>query len=355
MTWTKLIPGVVSMAVSILIVLTKNLHGKHTIDHHHGVQKFHTSPTPRIGGVALALGLLTAWLLTPSSQSQLFGKMLIAGIPAFAAGLAEDMTRKIGVRARLIATIVSAATAWWLTGYLITRIDIGLVDPIFSYLPISLVFTLFAVSGVVNSINIIDGFNGLASGTLMICFAAFSLIAASAGDLQLVELCLIMDVVLAGFFVVNYPLGKIFMGDGGAYLMGFLLAWIAVMLPIRNPHVSVWAPLLVCSYPVIETTFSMFRRLLNKQNAGHPDGGHMHSLIKVNIVNRHASHFPQNVRNSLVSPLCWLYALLPCSLAVVFHSQEVILIISLLFSIVLYVAIYFFVLRKEYSQAPPKA
>ncbi len=302
-----LVPGIISFVVSVLLVVSKKWHGKHSLDTTDGVQKFHVAPTPRIGGVAIFLGLICAWCLASGSTAQLFGQMLIASLPAFAAGLLEDVTKKVGVRDRLVATMLSAVAAWWLTGYSLTRVDVWGVDVLLAYAPISIAFTAFAIAGVANATNIIDGFNGLASGTVMICFTALGLIAWQVGDFQLLQLCVIMTVVTGGFFVVNFPFGKLFMGDGGAYLLGFLLAWVAVMLPMRNPQVSVWAPLLVCGYPVIETIFSMGRRYWNKTHAGQPDSAHLHSLIKVNVVNRRVPHLPQPIRNSLVAPFCWVF------------------------------------------------
>ncbi len=312
----QLIPGIISCVISVLLVLSKKWHGKHSLDTIDGVQKFHEQPTPRIGGIALFFGLIAAWWLASGSTAQLLGQMLLASSPAFAAGLTEDLTKKVGVRDRLIATMLSAVAAWWLTGYSLTRVDVWGVDVVMAYLPVGVAFTAFAVAGVANATNIIDGFNGLASGTVMICFTALGLIAWQVGDLQLVQLCVLLVVVTSGFFVVNFPFGKIFMGDGGAYLLGFLLAWVAVMLPMRNPQVSVWAPLLVCGYPVIETGFSMGRRYWNKTHAGQPDSAHLHSLIKVNVINRHVPHLPQPVRNSLVAPSCWVFTCLVSGFAV---------------------------------------
>ena len=333
-------PGIISFVMSLFLVFSKKWHGKHSLDTTDGVQKFHSAPTPRIGGIALFLGLIAAWWLSSGSASQLLGQMLIASLPAFSAGLAEDLTKKISVRDRLIATMLSALVAWLLTGYSLTRIDVWGIDVLLAYVPVAVAFTAFAVAGVANAINIIDGFNGLASGTVMICFTALGIIAWQVGDLQLVQLCLIMTIVIGGFFVVNFPLGKIFMGDGGAYLLGFLLAWVAVMLPMRNSEVSVWAPLLVCSYPVVETVFSIGRRYWNNKHAGQPDSVHLHSLIKVLVVNHHVPHFPQPIRNSLVAPFCWLYVLVSTCIAVFFYSQTAILCTAFLFGMTCYAFIY---------------
>jgi len=336
----QLIPCIISFVVSVLLVVSKKWHGKHSLDTTDGVQKFHVQPTPRIGGVALFLGLIAAWWLASGSTAQLLGQMLLASLPAFAAGLTEDLTKKIGVRDRLIATMLSAVAAWWFTGYSLTRVDVLGVDVLMAYWPISVAFTTFAVAGVANATNIIDGFNGLASGTVMICFTALGLIAWQVDDLQIVQLCVIMTVVTIGFFIVNFPFGKIFMGDGGAYLLGFMLAWVAVMLPMRNPDVSVWASLVVCGYPVIETVFSMGRRYWNKTHAGQPDSAHLHSLVKVNVINPFFQHLPQPVRNSLVAPLCWVFTGLVSGFAVWQYNRIDFLVAAWFSGFIIYTIIY---------------
>ncbi len=325
---SQCLAGSITAIVSLLLVLTTKWHGKHSFDHSEGVQKFHTTPTPRVGGIALMAGLLAAWFLSPEPLPKLLGPMLIAGLPAFAAGLREDFTKRVSIRNRLLATMVSGLLAWWLTGYSLSHIDIPPIDYFLAYLPLSLAFTAFAVGGVANSINIIDGFNGLAAGTIMICFSALGFIAWQVGDIELAQLCVVFIVVTAGFLVVNFPFGKIFMGDGGAYLLGFMLAWVAVMLPARNTAVSVWAPLLVCAHPILETGFSMYRRHHRSgQHPGQADGLHLHSLLYCRVARVLFPKARPQFKNSLTSLFVWPISLL-CSLAAtVWFSNTVILMI----------------------------
>ena len=336
------LPCMVTALASLFLVATKGWHGRFSTDSSTGVQKFHTSPTPRIGGVAIAIGLASAWSLTPSHGGRLFGSMLIAGLPAFSAGLLEDITKKIGVRERLFATMTSGTLACVITGYSLNHLEIPGVDGLLSWLPLSIAFTAFAVGGVANSVNIIDGFNGLAGGTLVICFSVLGMISSSVGDAELARISFTLAAVTLGFLMVNFPLGKLFLGDGGAYLLGYLMAWVAVVLPMRNPSVSVWAPLLVCGYPVMETVFSMTRRIAEKADPGQPDSHHLHSMIKKRVVRRYFLHLPQTMRNSLVSPFCWAFALVPALFAYHFSTRTDMLIASWGFVFALYINIYQF-------------
>jgi UDP-N-acetylmuramyl pentapeptide phosphotransferase/UDP-N-acetylglucosamine-1-phosphate transferase len=267
--------------------------------------------------------------------------MLIASAPAFAAGIIEDLTKKVGVRERLLATMLSGLIACLITGYSLTRSGLPVVDNLLSFLPLSIAFTAFAVGGFANAINIIDGFNGLAGGVLMICFGVFGLIAFQVGDMQLVNLSFLFLVCMAGFMLLNFPFGKIFMGDGGAYFMGFMLAWIGVMLPMRNHEVSPWASIVVCAYPIIETLFSIYRKIHRKgHHPGRPDSVHFHMLVYQRC--SRALFFGK--KGSLVNGLTTLfilpYALFCSLLGFMFYANTLLLVMALVGCSVVYYLIY---------------
>jgi UDP-N-acetylmuramyl pentapeptide phosphotransferase/UDP-N-acetylglucosamine-1-phosphate transferase len=317
-----LIGLVVAFGAGVLLVFTKHWHGRFSLDHTHGVQKFHTKPTPRIGGVAVASGLVATWAWAPYDVNTLLGPMLLAGVPAFVAGVAEDVTKRVGVAARLLATMFSGLVAWWLTGIALNRVDIPLLDDVVAWAPVAVAFTAFAVAGVANAVNIIDGFNGLSSGTVLILLTALGLIAQGQGDPTLALACASVGVAVGGFWLVNFPLGKIFLGDGGAYLSGFCLGWLAVLLLMRHPDVSTWLVLLACAYPVTEVLYSVWRRHRARLPSGAPDNLHLHSLIKTQVVMRRVPHWKPRLRNAAVSPLMWMFAAVPAALAVVLQDAS---------------------------------
>lgn len=288
-----------SFALCVLMVLTKRWHGALTMDFTDGVQKFHTSPTPRIGGVPIVLGLIVAWSKAPQDVKYMITPILLAGLPAFLFGVAEDITKKVGVLQRLLATMASGLLAWWITDYSLTRVDVWGVDWMLHFSLVSVVFTAFAVGGVANSINIIDGFNGLASTASTLAFIGYAMIAWQVGDQTLAGVSLVLAACVWGFFWVNWPFGKIFLGDGGSYFIGFALAWVAVMLIERNPGVSAFAALLVCAHPVTEVLFSIYRRKIKRLNPGQPDRLHFHSLVKQRYVRRWFASASGDVRNSM--------------------------------------------------------
>ena len=154
-----------SFLIGILLVLTKSWHGSLSMDFTDGIQKFHTTPTPRIGGVPVFMSLVLVWGKSSPEIKELLTPILLAGMPAFLFGIAEDLTKQVGVVQRLLATMASGFFAWWMTDYSLSRLDIWGVDTLLQFTIISVIFTSFAIGGVANAINIIDGFNGLSTLT----------------------------------------------------------------------------------------------------------------------------------------------------------------------------------------------
>jgi len=279
----------VSCVVSFLIVCSQRWHGKHTLDHDvSGVQKFHATAVPRVGGIAVVAGLMGALGFCSVAYPDILSKqhvsgamkLLLASLPAFFAGLVEDVTKRVSIRMRLMATIVSALLASLLLGATINEFDIWGIDTLMAIAPIAIVATAFVVAGGANAINIIDGFNGLAGIVILVISAALGFLAWHAGDMFVTGLAMLGFGATLGFLLVNYPTGKLFLGDGGAYFLGFWVAEIAVLLLLRNPSVNAWQVLSICAYPVIEVMYSIYRRkFLRKSNPGAADGLHLHTLV----------------------------------------------------------------------------
>ncbi len=310
------------------------------MDLSHGIQKFHSAPTPRVGGLPIVVGLSVAWFTSTPEIKHILTPILIAGLPAFLFGLAEDITKRVGVLARLFATMASGLLAWWLTDYSLSRVDVWGIDWLLKYTLISVVFTSFAVGGVANAINIIDGFNGLASTMTTLAFAGFAVIAWTVGDTTLASAAIILAACVWGFFWVNWPFGKLFLGDGGSYFIGFALAWVAVLLIERNPSVSPFAALLICIHPVSEVLLSIFRRKLKKMNPGHPDRLHFHSIVKQRYVRRWFGNLSFALRNSITGVFVGLMTLNAIFIASLVNQNTLLSFLAVIAFAMGYVATY---------------
>jgi UDP-N-acetylmuramyl pentapeptide phosphotransferase/UDP-N-acetylglucosamine-1-phosphate transferase len=332
----------------VLMVITKRWHGALTMDFTDGVQKFHTAPTPRVGGVPIVLGLIVAWAKTPPDVKEMLTPILFAGMPAFLFGVAEDITKRVGVMQRLLATMASGLLAWWITDYSLSRVDIWGIDWFMKFTFVSVIFTAFAVGGVANSINIIDGFNGLASTMSTLAFIGFGMIAWQVGDKTLASTSLILAACVWGFFWVNWPFGKLFLGDGGSYFIGFALAWVAVLLIERNPSVSAFAAVVICVHPVTEVVFSIYRRKIRKEPPGMPDRLHFHSLVKRRYVARWFGYYSNAVRNSITGVLIGFMTLSAIALASFTYSSTILSMVVFFVLALGYVAIYARMVRHQW-------
>lgn len=329
-----------SLLLSIAVVLTKRWHGAFSMDTTDGVQKFHSAPTPRIGGIPIVLALAIAWVKSSAEIQTLLAPILFAGMPAFLFGIAEDLTKQIGVVPRLLATMTSGLLAWWITDYSLSRLDIWGVDLLMQFTLFSVMFTAFAVGGVANAINIIDGFNGYASLTCTIAFIGFALIAFQVGDQNLALVSLVLAASVWGFFWVNWPFGKLFLGDGGAYFLGFALAWIAVLLIERNPSVSAFSALVICILPITEVLFSIFRRKVRNDHPGKPDSLHFHSLLQRRYMCRWFVKWPSLAINSFVGILMGLMSLVSTLLANFIYDDTLYCVVTSLLFVLGYVAVF---------------
>jgi len=329
-----------SFLFCIAVVLTKRWHGAFSMDTIEGIQKFHSAPTPRIGGIPILCALVIACGKSTIEVQILLAPILFAGMPAFLIGIAEDLTKQIGVVQRFLATLASGLLAWLLTDYSLSRLDIWGIDLLMQFTFFSVIFTAFAVGGVANSINIIDGFNGYASLTCTIAFIGFALIAFQVGDQELAVVSIILAACVWGFFWVNWPFGKLFMGDGGAYFLGFALAWVAVLLIERNQGASAFSALVICILPISEVLFSIFRRQVRNEHPGKADNLHFHSLLHRRYVARWFAKWPPLAMNSLVGISMGLFSLASAIMANMIYDNTLYCVITSFVFVIGYVAVF---------------
>lgn len=340
-----LIAFALSLALGWVILRFRSHHEQLTGDTlDGGPQKIHTAPVPRIGGLMIFAGFVAgvAFACYSGRISWTQGSLVVlCGVPAFAGGFFEDLTKHGGVLLRLAATFLSAGLAFWLLGARLDRLDFPLVDHWLALLPVSLMFTMFAAGGVSQSINIIDGLNGLAVFVGLTILAALGFVAWQVGDALVLSISLAACGGIAGFFVWNFPHGRIFCGDGGAYFIGFVVAEVSVLLVHRQHQVSAWFPLLLAAYPVWETLFSIYRRkLVSRRAAMRPDALHLHSLVYRWVSRLTDSGNAAWHRNALSSALCWLLPVLSALFAVRFWNETWMLAVGTLGFAFVYVLIY---------------
>lgn len=330
-----------------------------------GPQKFHQTAVPRIGGLAIFLSLTLVLIYGYFKQliyTEVFLNLLICALPVFLIGLLEDLSKKISPRLRLLASMVSAGLAIYFLQAYINRTD-TFFDHVFSNLNniqqiYGLFFaglTIFAVAGLINAVNIIDGFNGLAGVISFVMSLSIAYIAWQNHDAIILLIAISLAGALLGFLFWNYPKGFIFLGDGGAYLIGFLLAELVILLVYRHQNISAWYAILLFSYPIVETLFSIYRKkILRGVSPTIPDGVHLHMLIYKRVLRGlpdlsnipHQNNYPNNYKenintnvninikkkqkflikkNAMTSPYLWLLSSLAVIPATLFAEHTLIL------------------------------
>ncbi|MBN8487324.1 MAG: undecaprenyl/decaprenyl-phosphate alpha-N-acetylglucosaminyl 1-phosphate transferase [Burkholderiales bacterium] len=309
-------------------------------------QALHHAPTPRIGSIGIGLAALAGWLQVhvglQSSHGPItwvtLGVMLAASV-----GLVEDLSNRVSVGMRLVVVALAACAVIPAEGLLLQRTDMPWLDALLAWSPaLAIALTVFTITGITNAFNIIDGLNGLASACAMIILVGLGYAGYLVNDLWLAAMAVVAIGAIAGFFVWNFPGGFIFLGDGGAYLCGFVVATLSLLLIGRNPgEISPLYPLLLCIYPVAETIFSIYRRGLKRRPVSKPDRGHLHSLLFRRIDARLTRRLGlRQRRNSGTAPYLWALCLGSAVPAVMFYQHFWALAVSIVVFVLIYLDLY---------------
>ena len=278
--------AIVSLMVSLSIVVMSKWAFAFLLDSPgSGVQRLHVAPVARIGGLAVVCGVLT-YLLASGIGSvphavinhQTALTVFIYALPVFAIGLVEDCTKSVKPSIRLIIAVGCVVLLGRDLGILIVQTDVPGLDYLLKNSWLSIGFTAFALAGFTQAVNIIDGLHGLAASLCIAMLGGIAFVAHQQTDLLVTELALAGIAGVVGFWLLNFPRGFIFLGDGGAYFVGLWIGVCATLLMMR-PEVSALLMIAICGYPVIETVFSIFRRRRHRRPVWLPDRLHLHTLL----------------------------------------------------------------------------
>ena len=276
-----LFAGLVSAFVACVILATKSYHFKYTAKGHSGAarQSAHRTPTPRIGGIAIFSGFIAGTAMTTPDVASYALPLLLSCIAVFVGGLGEDIGRDVSPKTRLILSFIFALCA-----IAIFRVWIGpLGSPYLNWITSTLlgatVFTVLISGGMAHATNWIDGLNGLAMVVCMLIAGGLAFLAHAVGDTVIVKISIMLMCSILGLFVFNFPYGKIFLGDAGAYTLGHVLICLSTLLVARNPEISPYAILMIFFWPIMDMLFAIFRWVAKREPIGAPDCLHFHQLM----------------------------------------------------------------------------
>jgi UDP-N-acetylmuramyl pentapeptide phosphotransferase/UDP-N-acetylglucosamine-1-phosphate transferase len=321
-------PFLTSFVILIFIIYISHKYALFLDDAHTTKpQNYHQNTTPRAGGIGIVLGLLF-FIFSPLGL-----KLLLPVFFAFLSGIFEDFHNSLSPRLRLGLQIIAALSAIWLTDSVVTYLGLGINMPYW----IGIFFSTFAIVGMMNAVNIIDGFNGLASAIVLLILLSFGITTYRQENFEMLYIILITGGATFGFFVLNFPKGKIFLGDGGAYLLGFIVSIIGIFLASKYESVSPWYVLAIFIYPVWEVLFSIMRKLYIGHSPMQPDSAHLHMLIYRQIT----------YSNSATALFITISTLPFMTVSTIFPNKSTTNITIALVFIVCYVLLYYVLYRKE--------
>lgn len=344
-----LISFIFSLVFTGLVIHTSHYHKHFTHDHDmNSKHKYHKTPVPRIGGLGILVSFLLSLIIIKFNgiSAIIYTKNLITPLlVVFFAGFSEDLTKTITPLERTLFFVIALIIAIYLTNTMSVIHTVGYhsIDHFMETFPfIGFGLTFLCVIGLTNAYNIIDGYNGLCTIAAIINLVGLAGIEYLVNDIYVASILLGFVGALLGFLVYNYPKGKIFLGDGGAYMIGFVIAVSSIKIIERHAaDISPYALLLMAVFPITELGFSIYRkRFLSKVPPTQPDGLHMHMIIYKRCTNMHSAY-----RNSLVVIILLCLIIPQIIFALIFHKNSTYCLFLIVAYIFIYVFFYFRIVR----------
>lgn len=305
------------------------------ISEYQGIQRVHEGEVQRIGGLIIFL-IFSIFTLFSKSDSNIFN-ILVVFSPLFLITLIEDIIYPIHYKVRLFLMFLSSLIIIF---FFITKLPIidgiPLVSKLFEIDIANKLFFVIALVTLMNGFNFIDGMNGLLGfyviGSLL---SILSLYYVASYTIFLNEI-FILIILLFLFILLNYPWGKIFMGDSGAYFFAFILGMIVIDFFGSNVNISSWNACLIFFYPTIEVIYSFIRKIYNCKSPFSPDREHLHLKIYDLIIK--GTNKPR-LSNNLTTIFLSLFLSIPPLMIKLFYDNQAVIIFSVLLLTVTYILI----------------
>ena len=282
---TSVLPVILALGVSMLLSflltpLVKRLAYRiGAVDVPKDKRRMHNHPIPRLGGLAIFVGFVIAVLLFASPDRQLRGVLLGACL-IVAVGVVDD-SHPLGAGIKFILQIVAALIAVW-HGVVIQAIanPLPFGGPYWNFGVMAVPITVVWIVAVTNSVNLIDGLDGLADGVSTIAALTMLIIALLMGSMEMAVICAALVGSCIGFIPYNRNPAKIFMGDTGATFLGYILATVSVAGLFKlYAIISFIVPFIILGFPIFDTASAFTRRILKGQNPMKADRSHTHHKL----------------------------------------------------------------------------
>ena len=270
-------PFIVGMAVTMVCLpMLARLAARWLIIDRPGVRKVHTMPIPRVGGMAMAMGVIVAALLTVDLQAADRWFLAAAAI-LIVFGVLDDRF-DLDYRIKLIGQLLAVMIV--VLGGDVRIHTIALDDRVLLPDWVSLPLTVIFLVGVTNAVNLADGLDGLAGGTTFLCLCAVALLSSVADPGSSTALALAFAGAVLGFLRFNTYPASVFMGDAGSQLLGFTIGVLSIRATqSASSEISAAIPILLLAVPILDTLSVMVQRLSEGRSPFSADKNHIHHKL----------------------------------------------------------------------------
>ena len=245
---------------------------------HPDARKIHHGLIPRLGGLAIYIGFMTAVISTVGLQTEIVG--LVSGATVLVIiGIMDDMW-SLPAKVKLVGQILAASVPVIGFGIRIDWLDLPFVGYMFFSSVVSVPLTIFWIVGFINMLNLIDGLDGLAAGIASIASVAIFLLAFQMGQWVCAAAMVAMAGAALAFLQYNFNPAKIFMGDTGSMFLGYVIATVSVMGVMKSAATVVLiVPVIALGVPIMDTALAIVRRKLCGVPVFAPDKCHLHHRL----------------------------------------------------------------------------
>jgi UDP-GlcNAc:undecaprenyl-phosphate/decaprenyl-phosphate GlcNAc-1-phosphate transferase len=313
------------------------------LKNYHNFQRVHKGEVARMGGIAIYFFYWAIYLFDIIND-QIFLNILVSTIPLIFISIKEDLFHNTTPKIRLIFMIISCLIFFYINPIIFPIIDNSHIGNIISSYPVSIIFFTFSIMVIINGMNLIDGMNGLFGFTAVIQLFTLISLAIFYQDDEILKLSIIFVAPLILFLPFNFPFGKIFIGDSGAYFFGFTNALLIInFFGIYEDALS-WIAILIVFYPSLELLFSFFRKIKKQQSPLDPDNKHLHTLIYKKFLEKFSNQTLSNSTTTLALMIFWLS---PFIIYNYFNINFYFIILSISLLTLLYLIIYNLVMKDD--------
>lgn len=345
----SLIVSVCVMFILYVFIINKwpQWQQKKSFIKYNGIQRAHIGEIPRLGGVIIYTGLFIYWMFCKQNLVMPFlSCLLISSLPLLFISIKEDILHNTWASSRLILMTLSCILFFLLYDIpAYPEIEFPILGKwISNSSMLSMIFFSFCVLVVINGSNLIDGANGLLPITLFMQCLSLLFIAHEANDIVNMTRLIYIILPLVIFTAFNFPAGKIFLGDSGAYFLGFMIGLLTIIIFSEHPDIPTWLAVLILFYPCFELLFSIIRKLLEGKSPLEPDLNHLH--LKMFYTLRSNDAMSPRIANSMVMPSLALIWGMPFILLVWVKESIVYTVLSIFIIMIIYLGFYFALPRK---------